>query len=77
MILLRLTFLKIEKKDELEKVCIISDSVGKNLDMKVVENALGRKVRISQAYSSLPVTAENEAVHATVFPDRTVQNVIK
>ena len=69
-----------KKNDEPTKpftACLIGDSISANIDHRVVERALGKKLRTARAYSSINDGAENEAKEATKFPDKNFDKIIK
>ena len=66
-----------ENREKLNNVCIITDSIGANMDVKVVEKSLKSKVKVAKAYSTLPNHDENDAVYGSKFPEESVHSVLK
>ena len=55
----------------------IGDAIGRNFEIKTVEEAVGGDIKIKRAFSSINDTAENEAKFGTKHPDKLIQNVLK
>ena len=58
------------------KVSLIGDAIGCNLDLKVVENILDAKIKVTKSFSSVTDFTENEAKRATRAPEKCLQKVL-
>ena len=59
------------------RVCIVSDSIGGNVDLKTLERAMDSRIDTVKAFSSSDDLVENEAKHATKQPENTLQNALR
>ena len=65
------------KKTAKVKMCLIGDSISKNMDIQILEKATQSKVTIARAYSSMDDDKENEVKERTRFPNKNFATVIE
>ena len=65
------------QSEQIPKVCLISDSIGSNIELKTLEKALDSKIKVIQSYSAVDDVIENEAKVATKLPDKRIKNALE